>query len=85
MSRYNPWVVVALVVATVYATNSFSMRCGNQLILEGDRVEKVISACGEPTSDSLSTLGYHNLDGSGMSYYIHIDNGVVERIDFTRG
>ncbi len=83
--KSNPWIVVALVAATVYATNGFSMRCGNHLVNEGDRVEALVEYCGEPTSNSGSTVVYHHKDGVGMSYFIHVNtDGTIDNITFSR-
>lgn len=77
--------LVLIVVLVLIGFNSFAMRCGTQLINEGDTYGELIATCGQPTSDTLSTVIYINKDGDGMNYYIHCDNsGAIDDIKFSR-
>jgi len=62
------------------------MRCGTQLVNEGENVSQMISACGEPTWNNGSTVFYKNKDSDGMNYTIHVgDSGLIDDIQFSRG
>ena len=61
------------------------MRCGTQLINEGDTRHRVLALCGTPDADSYSTMLYLNHQGAGMNYELHIgSSGYVDRISYSR-
>ena len=72
--------------AFLYGSSIFAgMRCGNNLILEGDSVVKMTQICGQPQQTGQNII-YINKDKDGMNYYIHADaNGIIDNVKFSRG
>ncbi len=77
--------VIILTIAFVVSIDTYAMRCGANLILEGDTTQKMISFCGTPSSNTINDISYTNKDGDGGNYYIHVDNnGIINDIEFSR-
>jgi hypothetical protein len=73
-----------IVLASVAMTSYAGIRCGNDLVLEGDSVAKLIQVCGQPNQDGQNIV-YINKNNDGMNYSIHVDsNGIIDDIQFSR-
>lgn len=72
----------ALVVALA-SVNSYALRCGTELVYDGDTQAQVLSKCGSPESryqgGILSDEVYYTYNQDGMNYEIKFfKNHVVE-------
>jgi len=75
---------VALLSVVSFSANA-GMRCGNELILEGDTVIKMTKVCGQPDQYGQNII-YLNKDSDGMNYFIHSDAaGIIDDIQSSRG
>jgi hypothetical protein len=74
--------VLLLGLALVFAAagDLFAMRCGNDLVLTGDREFEVIKKCGEPDFVSIDGWAY-NFGSNLLIHYLHFDNGRLTRIE----
>lgn len=74
-----------LLLSVVLVNAAQAMRCGTQLINDGDTRHRVLALCGTPDGDSYSTMLYLNPRGDGMNYELHIgSSGHVDRISYSR-
>ncbi len=74
----------ALMVASTGAHSA--LRCGTDLVAEGDSVVKLIESCGEPTIGNAALFQdraewTYNFGPNEFMYRVLIDNGRVERIE----
>ncbi len=78
-----------LSIVTIFAGLAFNvnaMRCGTNLINEGDSRMRMLELCGSPSENTFSNITYLNKDNDGMNYYVHIDsNGIIDGINYSRG
>ena len=66
------------------SSTSLAMRCGSELVSEGDTVSNMIALCGTPQGFG-QDLRYLNKDSDGMNYYIHASgSGIIDSIKFSR-
>jgi len=75
---------LALMVGFAMSTQAASaaLRCGTELILEGDTKQALLDACGEPDEGSSAMhtdVWIYRIDGE--EYRVHLLNETVERID----
>ena len=79
--------VLLLILTAVLSKSSNAMRCGNELIMEGDNQQKVLQYCGIPALIHWGdTWTYVNYEGHGMTYTIHFGtDGLIDSINFSRG
>lgn len=59
-----------------------SMRCGTDLVLDGDTRQELLDACGEPRdgrSGAETDVWVYEIDGE--YYRVHLINGMVARIE----
>ncbi len=72
--------------AFLYGASAFAgIRCGNELILEGESIVKLVEVCGQPQQLGQNII-YINKDSDGMNYYIHVNaNGIIDDIQASRG
>ncbi|MDT8408993.1 MAG: DUF2845 domain-containing protein [Wenzhouxiangellaceae bacterium] len=62
-----------------------SMRCGTDLVQEGDSKLELLEACGEPDEGNVefdTDIWFYRLEGA--IYEVHISNDKVERIQVTQ-
>jgi len=73
--------ITALVVGLSCSFNSNAgIRCGNQLINEGDTISRLLEACGTPSQNNFSNVIYNNKDG--WRYQIHVGpDGIIDNIE----
>lgn len=81
---------LAMVIMVFFSLNASAMRCGTQLILEGDNAFDVRTACGEP--DYVEDRGVYKdaaiwwyKQSGGLVYRLLIKQGIVYSIEFHRG
>jgi hypothetical protein len=78
---------VALVIS-LFISTAQAMRCGNQLVTEGDTVAQIYEKCGEPSASYGDVWGDKQervyKDGNGGQETIKILNGRVTDVEFNR-
>ena len=85
MNKQQNIVAMIALFGVVYFSNAYAMRCGSELVNEGDDVTTLVSLCGQPTAQTNANLVYVNPNNDGMTYYIHVDqSGTIENISFSR-
>ena len=63
--------------------NSYAMRCGTQLITEGDSISKAIKYCGKPTFRYQNFFYYQK--NSGFQYTLVVGpTGTIKNINVKR-
>ena len=79
-------IFISLLIAS---TSLYAMRCGNDIVVEGDSLTSVYSKCGKPHSvesngifNSPDSITYNNNDGSTTT--VTISNGKVDSIEMNR-
>lgn len=76
--------IVAGVLALGISADAFALRCGNELILEGDLENKVVAACGLPSQANAQVLGTDPLrlvyKEGNLNTTVKIVNGRVNEI-----
>lgn len=73
----------AVLVASLLVVSSAdaAMRCGTQLVYEGDPKEELLDNCGPPDEgdpDMHTEVWIYRMDGA--EFEVHVSNDVVERI-----
>jgi hypothetical protein len=77
-------ILITLLIATTAFSDSWAMRCGNNVIDMGDSLYTVLQDCGTPVANYGDTLVYRQSDG--MVYTIHFSNNrTVDNITANRG
>lgn len=76
--------VLLIFVVCVAASSAHAMRCGNDLVFEGDHLVDVLNKCGEPVfvterSELLVTQVHHQLVAAGVVKPIVITEWVYDR------
>jgi hypothetical protein len=76
---------VALVAALTAGGAHAGLRCGKQLITEGDSVLKLLRSCGEPTIGDPLYFGIaewtYNFGPHQFMKRVRIEDGLVQRIE----
>lgn len=62
------------------AGDLFAMRCGNALVLTGDREFEVLNKCGEPDFVAIDGWAY-NFGPNLFIHYLRFDNGRLTEIE----
>lgn len=75
---------IALCIGLVLGVHTAwaELRCGTELVLEGDTKQALLEACGEPDEGSAAMhteVWVYRIDGA--EYTVHMINETVERID----
>jgi len=85
MTRSRPTLLAALLWIGCLAApaGAYAMRCGNELVSEGDPAYQVLRACGEP--DFIDTIGRHRHDGEEVWYYNRGSTHFVRALWFRDG
>ena len=81
-TRIGPGVALVAGLALSAQTASASLRCGTELVIEGDTKQALLDACGEPDEGSVrmhTDVWIYRIDGA--EYTVHIINETIERID----
>lgn len=76
-------VLGGLIVASAFAATmaDAAMRCGTQLVHEGDTKQELLDNCGNPDEgdpDMHTEVWIYRMDG--VEFEVHVANDVVERI-----
>lgn len=81
--------IIIIAGALLMAAPIWAMRCGGQLIMEGDSVSKVVRYCGTPTWQQNpiaygdASIWQYSMD-DGMTYTLLLKQGVVYSVQFSR-
>lgn len=80
--------VVIIFIISVCVSNGWTMRCGNEIITEGDSEYSLSTKCGNPEGVSTDVWGdkkelYYKDNGGGVNR-VEVLNGKVVNIEFER-
>ena len=84
----NNMKTTAIILATLISTNALALRCGNELILEGDSASKVIQACGDEVDNDYQVKNtdadVRDIDvvEGNMHTEVHIVDGKVKSVEW---
>jgi hypothetical protein len=80
IKQFAAVLLVGLGLFFASAGDLFAMRCGNALVLTGDREFEVLRKCGEPDFVSIDGWAY-NLGPNLFIHYLRFDNGRLTEIE----
>jgi hypothetical protein len=75
--------IVFLAILFFTTTNSFALRCGNDMVSEGDSKTRVQITCGKPTTKIKQSRKYHNKIEEW--HYNCGDNDFIYKLTFENG
>lgn len=76
----NIYILIIVMLLTVYARETFALRCGSKLINKGDSILKVLEYCGSPIYSDYVTYGQRL-----ARLYIYKQNGREQRLYLRAG
>lgn len=78
-----------IIILSIISYNAHSMRCGTSIVTEGDSVQQLQEACGQPDGD-YSNIEFtapdklYYRDGHGMTCTVTQSDGTINNVECNR-